>query len=80
MLGQDGFDIVQAFLDQNYSQPFTLYYTEGTEDPVVLYSNYEFKVHRNTRYTLSFSLSDTISNGTISATTVDEGDMNEVPI
>ena len=49
--------------------------TDGSE--IILYSNPYFTTYRNTRYVMSFSLSDAIRNGGISAEVVDEGEMTE---
>ena len=52
-------------------------YTTEDNKEIILYSNNYFSYTRNTKYKLSFSLSDAIRNGGISAEVVEDNEMGE---
>ena len=52
-------------------------YYDNEGDELKLYTHYQFQYKRNTKYTLSFSLSDAISNGGISPEIVEDSEMEE---
>ncbi len=52
-------------------------YTNEEGETINLYRNQYFEYTRNTKYTLSFSLSDAIRNGGISAEVVEDEEMSE---
>lgn len=74
---QPDIDPVEYINNRERNQSVQLIYNDGSGNDVLLYSAGNFHVKRNTRYTMSFSLSDAINNGGITVTTVDEGEMNE---
>lgn len=74
---QDDVDVVGHINNKERNETVMLTYTDVNGSNMYLYMNTNFKAKRNTRYTMSFSLSDAIRNGGIIATTVDEGAMNE---
>lgn len=74
---QPDIDPVECINNRECNQSVQLIYNDGSGNDVLLYSASNFHVKRNTRYTMSFSLSDAINNGGITVTTVDEGEMNE---
>jgi hypothetical protein len=63
-------------LHNNTMQVHISYTNEGGET-INLYRNQYFEYTRNTKYTLSFSLSDAIRNGGISAEVVEDNEMGE---
>jgi hypothetical protein len=67
---------VDNILNSQRNQTVRLTYSDGT-DETVLYYNFEYKVTRNTRYNMSFSLLDAIEGKTINSNIVDEGEMTE---
>ena len=52
-------------------------YIDENGDKIALYTKYHFNYKRNTKYTLTFSLSEAIANGGITPEIVDEGGMEE---
>ena len=52
-------------------------YYDNKGDELKLYTHYQFQYKRNTKYILSFSLSDAISNGGISPEIVEDSEMEE---
>lgn len=79
LYSQEGVDYEQYIMDKECYHTVQLIYNDGAGSDVVLYNNVSFYSKRNIRYTMSFSLSDAIRNGGISAQTIDEGLMTEVP-
>lgn len=71
--------ILDFLKDKMNYQGVSLIYSDSDGSEVTLYNNPYFITTRNTRYTMSFSLSDAIRNGGITAEVVDEGDMTESP-
>lgn len=74
---QEGVDVIDHILSKERNQTVMLSYSDNDGNITNLYMNTNFRAKRNTRYTMSFSLSDAIRNGGITATTVDEGNMTE---
>ncbi len=74
---QEDIDPIEYIYAKDRYHTVELIYNDGEGNDIVLYSNVSFYVKRNTRYTMSFSLSDAIRNGGITASIVDEGEMNE---
>ena len=52
-------------------------YIDENGDKIALYTKYQFYYKRNTKYTLTFSLSEAIANGGITPEIVDDGEMEE---
>lgn len=77
IFSHDDVDIVQYIMDKDCYHTVELIYNDGSGNDIVLYSNVNFYAKRNTRYVMSFSLSDAIRNGGITASTVNEGEMTE---
>lgn len=61
----------------NSSEGVKIIYSTTSGEDVLLYENNSFTVKPNTRYTLSFSLSDAIANGGITAEVEETQEMNE---
>ena len=76
MYFDENIDIVQYINDKERVQSVKIIYNDGKDD-MILYDNINFLAKRNTRYLLSFSMSDAITNAGIKATVVDEGGMEE---
>ena len=57
--------------------PLCISYTTDDNKEITLYSNTYFSYTRNTKYKLSFSLSDAIANGGITANIVEDEEMGE---
>ena len=74
---QQDVDVIEHILNKERNQTVMLTYSDNDGNITNLYMNTNFRAKRNIRYTMSFSLSDAIRNGGITATTVDEGNMTE---
>lgn len=74
---QEDIDPVEYINNKERNQTVQLSYTDASGVFTNLYLNTNFVAKRNTRYVMSFSLSDAIRNGGITASTVNEGEMTE---
>ena len=74
---QEDIDPVEYINNKERNQTVQLTYTDTNNTNTILYLNTNFSAKRNTRYIMSFSLSDAIRNGGITASTVNEGEMTE---
>lgn len=74
---QDDIDPVEYINNKERNQTVQLAYTDTKGAFTNLYLNTNFAAKRNTRYVMSFSLSDAIRNGGITASTINEGKMTE---
>lgn len=69
-------NIVEKIYEREARELVKLLYNDDNGNEATLYINPNFIVQRNTRYVMSFSLSDAIRNGGISPQVINEGDMN----
>ena len=69
-------EFIQDKINYGYDQVHISYIDEHG-DKIALYTKYQFNYKRNTKYTLSFSLSEAIANGGITPEIVDDGEMEE---
>lgn len=69
-------NIIDKIYERESRQLVKLIYTDNNGNEATLYINPNFIVQRNTRYIMSFSLSDAIRNGGITPQVINEGDMN----
>ena len=74
---QQDVDVIEHILNKERNQTVMLTYSDNDGNITNLYMNTNFRAKRNIRYTMSFSLSDAIRNGCITASIVNEGDMTE---
>ncbi len=74
---QEDIDPVEYINNKERNQTVQLSYTDASGVFTNLYLNTNFVAKRNTRYVMSFSLSDAIRNGGITASAVNEGEMTE---
>ena len=66
-------------INYGFDQVHISYYDKNG-DELKLYTQYQFHYKRNTKYILSFSLSDAISNGGISPEIVEDSEMEETSL
>ena len=71
-------DILEFLKDKMNYQGVSLVFKDTDGSEIILYSNPHFTTYRNTRYVMSFSLSNAIRNGGITAEVVNEGEMTDV--
>ena len=69
-------EYIQKRINESYTQLYIIYTTDKGEE-IMLYANQYFRITRNTKYNLSFSLSEAIQNGTIIPDIVDDEEMAE---
>ena len=73
-------DELEAYIMEKINYGFDqvhISYFDKEGDELKLYTQYQFNYKRNTKYTLSFSLSDAIANGGIAPEIVEENEMAE---
>ena len=70
-------DLVTYTMNKERLQSIIITYTDPSGNETNLYYNSTYRVKRNTRYIMYFSLSDAIRNGTITTSAIDEGEMVE---
>ena len=69
--------VIDHINSKERNETVMLSYSDNDGNITNLYMNTNFRAKRNTRYTMSFSLSDAIRNGGITASIVNEGNMTE---
>lgn len=77
MYGEYDLEYYTNLMLHNGTTQVHISYTNEEGETINLYRNQYFEYTRNTKYTLSFSLSDAIRNGGISAEVVEDNEMGE---
>lgn len=77
--GHPEVDPIQYVMEESNTrkQDVMLVYTDDAGNRTTLYYFENFSVERNTRYIMSFSLSDAVRNGGVQVETVEDGEMVE---